>query len=117
MMKLSKGLAAGTCLAIAVFASCGGSDPVPETAPSSSARTLTAEQYYEKVHGAWLGGAVGGALGMNFQRRHKKDIKAFLTDHGQWPLTDYPKAIPPWPQYETKPQASRISRHLPTLGR
>ena len=61
MMKLSKSLAAGTCLATAVLASCGGSDRVLEIAPASSARTLTAEQYYDKVHGGWLGGAVGGA--------------------------------------------------------
>ena len=115
-MKLSKGLAAGTCLAIAVFASCGGGDPVPEAAPSSSARTLTAEQYYDKVHGAWLGGAVGGALGMNFQRRHKNDIKAFLADLGQWPLTDYPKAIPPSPPGRRPPGEERTRTVEYTAG-
>jgi len=115
-MKLSKVLATGTCLAIAVFASCGGGDPIPETAPFSSARTLTAEQYYDKVHGAWLGGAVGGALGMNFQRRHKKDIKAFLTDIGQWPLRDYTTAIPPRPPGRRPPDEGRTPKVEYTAG-
>ena len=87
-MKLSKGLAAGTCLATAVLLSCGGSDPALDTAPASSARTLTAEQYYDKVHGGWLGSTVGGAFGMHFQRMHRTDIKPYLSDLGQWPLTD-----------------------------
>ena len=94
-MKLSKSLAAGTCLATLVLASCGGSDPALETAPTTSARTLSAEQYYDKVHGGWLASAVGGAFGMHFQRMHKNDIKRFLTDLGQWPLTDYIETLPP----------------------
>ena len=32
---------------------------------------------------------------MHFQRMHKNDIKRFLTDLGQWPLTDYIRTLPP----------------------
>ena len=92
---------------------CGASDPV---AAQSTARKLTAGQYYDKVHGAWLGGAVGGALGMNFQRRHKKDIKAFLVDIGQWPLTSYPKAIPPSPERRRRAGEQRLRRVEYTAG-
>ena len=95
-MKLSISVAAGTCLATLVLASCGGSDPGSETAPTSSARTLTAEQYYDKVHGGWLGSAIGGSFGANFQRMNKNDIELFLTESEQWPLTDYVKTAPPW---------------------
>ena len=95
-MKLAISLAAGTCLATLVLASCGGSDPGSETAPTSSARTLTAEQYYDKVHGGWLGSAIGGSFGANFQRMNKNDIELFLTESEQWPLTDYVKTAPPW---------------------
>jgi len=94
-MKLSRVLIVGACLAIALFPACRKSGTDTEVAPSSSVRTLTTEQYYDKVHGAWLGGAIGGALGMNLQRRNKEEIKAFLMEIGQWPLTDYLKAIPP----------------------
>lgn len=111
MMKLSIGLTAGTCLVIAVFASCSRSGTDSETVPPSSARTLTAEQYYDKVHGAWLGGAIGGALGMNLQRRNKEEIKAFLIGIGQWPLTDYLKAMPP-PQERFRP-AGGVRRRAP----
>ena len=58
-------------------------------------RSLTAEEYYEKVHGAWLGAAVAGALGMSVEGMHKDDLKTYLTELGQWPLTDYIKRLPP----------------------
>jgi ADP-ribosylglycohydrolase len=94
-MKRLKVLAAGMCLSTLALTSCGGSDPGSETAPISSARTLTAEEYLDKVHGGWLGSAIGGAFGMHFQRMHRNDIKRYLTEAGQWPLTDYIQTMPP----------------------
>ena len=77
MMKHLIGLTASICLVIAVFTSCDRSGTDSQAAPSSSVRTLTAEQYYDKVHGAWLGGAIGGALGKNLQRWDKEEMKVF----------------------------------------
>ena len=85
-----------TSLAIAMLASCtGGEQATQSSEESRSARTLTADQYYEKVHGAWMGAAVAGALGMSVEGMHKRDLKPFLTDLGQWPLTNYIKTLPP----------------------
>ena len=85
-----------TCLTIALLVSCGGGEPAPQAGEESlSIRSLTADDYFQKVHGAWLGEAVASALGMSVQRMHKNDLKAFLTELGQWPLTDYIKTHPP----------------------
>ena len=84
------------CLVIAILASCGGGDQTAEIEGDGPAvRSLTADQYYEKIHGAWLGQAVAGALGMSVEGMHKNDLKPFLTDLGQWPLTDYIKTLSP----------------------
>ena len=84
------------CLTIAMLASCTGSGPPTEAEEESGAvRSLSAAEYYEKVHGAWLGQAVAGALGMSVEGMHKRDLKPFLEDLGQWPLTDYIKTVPP----------------------
>ena len=84
------------CLIIALIASCGGGDEAMQLAESDQgARSLTADEYYEKVHGAWLGAAVAGALGMSVEGMHKDDLKPYLTELGQWPLTDYIKRLPP----------------------
>ena len=80
---------------ILALSACGGSGPAPEPESPSAARTLTSEQYYEKVHGAWWGAAVAGALGMSVEMMHKNDLKPFLESIGQWPLTDYIKTLPP----------------------
>ena len=85
-----------TCLTIAMLAACGGGAQAPQTDEDSpSIRSLSAADYFEKIHGGWLGGAVGSALGMSVQRMHKQDLKPFLTDLGQWPLTDYIKTLRP----------------------
>ena len=84
------------CLTIAMLASCGGSGPTTEAGEGSGAvRSLSAAEYYEKVHGAWLGQAVAGALGMSVEGMHKRDLKPFLEEIGQWPLTDYIKTVSP----------------------
>ena len=75
------------CLVVAMLASCGGGGE------ESSIRSLTADEYYEKVHGAWIGMAVAGALGMSVEGMHKRDLQPFLTELGQWPLTDYIKTL------------------------
>ena len=85
-----------TCLTIAMLAACGGGARAPQTDQDSlSVRSLSAADYFEKIHGGWLGEAVGSALGMSVQRMHKQDLKSFLTDLGQWPLTDYIKTLRP----------------------
>ena len=85
-----------TFLIIAMLASCaGGEQAAQPSEESQSIRTLPAGEYYEKVHGAWLGAAVAGALGMSVEGMHKDDLKPFLTELGQWPLTDYIKTSPP----------------------
>ncbi len=84
------------CLIIALIASCRGGDEAMQVAESNQgARSLTADEYYERVHGAWLGAAVAGALGMSVEGMHKDDLKPYLTELGQWPLTDYIKRLPP----------------------
>ena len=84
------------CLTIAMLASCAGSGPTTEAEEGSRAvRSLSAAEYYEKVHGAWLGQAVAGALGMSVEGMHKQELKPFLEEIGQWPLTDYIKTVSP----------------------
>ena len=49
------------CLTIALLASCAGSGTTTEAGEGSRAvRSLSAAEYYEKVHAAWLGQAVAG---------------------------------------------------------
>ena len=94
-MNLVNAIAA-TCLAAAMLAACGGGAQAPQTDEDSlSVRSLSAADYLEKIHGGWLGEAVGSALGMSVQRMHKQELKSFLTDLGQWPLTDYIKTLRP----------------------
>lgn len=84
------------CLALGTLASCSNGESAAELAEDSQAvRTLSADEYYEKVHGAWLGSAVAGALGMSVEGMHKRDLQPFLTELGQWPLTGYIKTLPP----------------------
>ena len=71
------------CLTMAALAGCG-------SAPEESAepvRSIRADVYLDKVHGAWLGAAAGGALGMSVEGMPKADLKPFLSGLGQWPLT------------------------------
>ena len=87
---------AALCLTLAMLASCGGGGPAGEAGEASGTiRSLTAAEYYQKVHGAWLGEAVAGALGMSVEGMHKRDLKPFLEELGQWPLTGYIKTVPP----------------------
>ena len=84
------------CLLVGMLAACAGE---PEASRSDEdgvpVRTLTAAEYYEKVHGAWLGASVAGALGMSVEGMHMRDLKPYLTGLGQWPLTEYIKTLPP----------------------
>ena len=80
-------------LVIVMIAACGGAPEPGDENPM--VRTLTADEYYEKVHGGWLGSVVAGALGMSVQGMHKIDLKSFLMEMGQWPLTSYIKTAPP----------------------
>ena len=85
-----------TCLTIAMLAACGGRAQAPQADEDSlSIRSLSPADYLEKIHGAWLGEAVAGALGMSVEGMHKRNLKPFLTDLGQWPLSDYIKTLPP----------------------
>ncbi|MYC64866.1 MAG: ADP-ribosylglycohydrolase family protein [Acidobacteriia bacterium] len=94
-MKLANAIPV-TCLTVAMLAACEGGAPAPQADEDSlSIRSLSAADYLEKIHGGWLGSAVGSALGMSVQRMHKQDLKPFLTDLGQWPLTDYIKTLRP----------------------
>lgn len=87
---------AALCLTLAMLASCGGGGPAGDAGEESETiRSLTAAEYYQKIHGAWLGEAVAGALGMSVEGMHKRDLKPFLKELGQWPLTDYIKTVPP----------------------
>lgn len=84
-----------TCLMIATLASCGrGEQATQASEESQPIRSLTADDYYEKIHGAWLGSAVAGDSGMSVEGMHKRDLRPFLTDLGQWPLTDYIRTLP-----------------------
>ena len=59
----------------------------------------TETEAIDRFHGAWIGRAVGCALGKpvegmgmgNREGRHvgRADIKKYLTNRGDWPLTDY----------------------------
>ena len=80
---------ASACLMIALLTGCGDGEE------SLSTRSLTADEYYQKVHAAWLGEAVAGALGMSVEGMHKRNLKPFLTELGQWPLMGYIKTLPP----------------------
>ena len=80
-------------LVIVMIAACGGAPEPGDENPM--VRTLTADEYYEKVHGGWLGSVVAGALGMSVQGMHRRDLKPFLMEMGQWPLTSYIKTAPP----------------------
>ena len=85
-----------TAILILSLSACGGSDPAPEAAaPPSAARTLTDAQYYEKVHGAWVGAVVAGALGMTVEHLPQGEVKPFLEGLDQWPLTEYIKTRHP----------------------
>ena len=80
---------------IATLASCGrGEQATQASEESQPIRSLTADDYYEKIHGAWLGSAVAGGSGMSVEGMHKRDLRPFLTDLGQWPLTDYIRTLP-----------------------
>lgn len=82
-------------LALAMLFACGGGGAADsDQDPGEQIRTLTAAEYEEKVRGAWLGAAVAGALGMSVEGMHYRDLKPFLTELGQWPLTDYIKTLP-----------------------
>ncbi len=94
-MRLTR-VVSGACLIAALLASCGGADQSTQVGEhSQSVRSLTAHEYYDKVRGAWLGAAVGGALGMSVEGMHKRDLKPYLEGLGQWPLSDYIKTRPP----------------------
>ena len=94
----SKSASGALFLAIAVLVSCSGTEQAAVTAGDGDpepVRTLTASEYYEKIHGAWLGAAVAGALGMSVEGMHYDALKPYLTKLGQWPLTEYIKSLPP----------------------
>ncbi len=92
-----------TCLALALLFGCVNSDQSSGTSEDGRpARSIAADDYYDKVHGAWLGAAVAGALGMSVEGMHKNDLKPYLTELGQWPLTEYIKRLPPHRDPERK---------------
>ena len=94
-MRLSTQIAASVP-AIALLASCGAIGPSePTDGRDQPVRSIPAAEYIEKVHGAWLGAAVGGALGMSVEGMHKQALKPYLEELGQWPLTEYIRALPP----------------------
>lgn len=64
-------------------------------APAENARQMTAATYLDKVHGAWLGAAAGGALGMSVEGMKKEPLQEYLTSLGQWPLEGYIQKPPP----------------------
>ena len=78
-------------LTMAALAGCGSA---PEES-SEPIRSLSADVYLDKVHGAWLGAAAGGALGMSVEGMRKADLKPFLSGLGQWPLSSYIRELPP----------------------
>lgn len=91
------------CLALALLSGCVDSDQSSGTGEDGRPlRSIAADDYYDKVHGAWLGAAVAGALGMSVEGMHKNDLKPYLTELGQWPLTDYIKRLPPHRDPERK---------------
>ncbi len=92
-----------TCLALALLSGCVDSDQSSGTGEDGRpVRSIAADDYYDKVHGAWLGAAVAGALGMSVEGMHKNDLKPYLTELGQWPLTEYIKRLPPHRDPERK---------------
>ena len=92
-----------TCVALALLFGCVDTDQSSGTGEDGRpVRSITADDYYDKVHGAWLGAAVAGALGMSVEGMHKNDLKPYLTELGQWPLTDYVNRLPPHRDPERK---------------
>ena len=92
-----------TFLALALLFGCVNSDQSSGTSEDGRpVRSIAADDYYDKVHGAWLGAAVAGALGMSVEGMHKNDLKPYLTELGQWPLTEYIKRLPPHRDPERK---------------
>ena len=92
-----------TCLALALLFGCIDADQSSGNGDDGRpVRSIAADDYYDKVHGAWLGAAVAGALGMSVEGMHKNDLKPYLTELGQWPLTDYVKRLPPHRDPERK---------------
>ena len=92
-----------TCSALALLLGCVDSDQSSGTGEDGRpVRSIAADDYYDRVHGAWLGAAVAGALGMSVEGMHKNDLKPYLTELGQWPLTEYIKRLPPHRDPERK---------------
>lgn len=84
-------------LVTSMFASCNVGDQAASSNRDRQEpiRSLSSQEYFEKVHGAWLGAAVAGALGMSVEGMHKDNLKPFLMGLDQWPLTEYIKKLSP----------------------
>jgi ADP-ribosylglycohydrolase len=52
-----------------------------------------AEDPYDRVHGAWLGRAVGCLLGKPVEKIPRQGIREILEATGRWPLRDYFTAV------------------------
>jgi len=66
----------------------------PKNAPPVPPMTLSDEQLLDRLHGAWIGRSVGCALGkpvegMGMKGGRFRDIRTYLEERGDWPLTDY----------------------------
>jgi len=57
--------------------------------PRQIAHSLSEQELYDKIYGAWLGRAGGCLLGKPVEGWHKERIEALLKAIGEYPLDDY----------------------------
>jgi len=58
-------------------------------APEARASTGSATALYDRIHGAWLGRAVGCLLGKPVEKIPREGIRAIAESTGNWPVTGY----------------------------
>ncbi len=76
-------------LTIAILASCAGGEDGAEPAETSEPnRSITADEYYEKVHGAWLGAAVAGAIAEKWTDPIENTIRSDVKGAEEWQIDE-----------------------------
>lgn len=89
----------------------------PNPVPLPSARTTRAA-YGDRLHGAWLGRAVGCLLGKPVEKVPREGIRALLESTGRWPLRAYFTAVGLAPEvaaahpWNTRSRATSLAEHI-----
>ena len=70
--------------------------------------TLTSAVIFERVHGGWLGRAIGSVLGKPLQAGwSRRQVTAYLQMANSYPLRGYvPRLVPPPPGFELRPESA-----------